>query len=74
MIKEPMQPIQRNIVVDLFKDAQESLDRFFVGRMKPERPAILGQKANHPLQFALEFIRKVRMRFKEIRFIRKVSA
>src|SRR6202040_3906646 len=54
MIEEPVQPIERSIAVDLLENAKESVVRFFVGRMKPERPAILGKKANDALQLAFE--------------------
>ncbi len=53
MVEEPAQPLEGNLPVDRLEDIEEAGDRFVVGGVQPERPALRHQQADHLLQLRL---------------------
>ena len=66
MIEEPAQPVERNLGVHAFEYVQEALDRFVVGRVQPERPAVGHQQPDDRFQLDFERVRQVRTRFEKV--------
>ncbi|MNE40260.1 hypothetical protein D3C80_1342590 [compost metagenome] len=66
MVKEPVQAIERDLAVDLFKHVQHTADGFVVGRMQAERPAMLDQVAYDTLQLVFHAWRQIRARLQEV--------
>ncbi len=53
MIDEPMETLQRHLVIHLFVNVKGSRDRLVISRMQPERPAVQSQQGHHRLQVLL---------------------
>ncbi|CAH0325996.1 hypothetical protein SRABI106_04553 [Rahnella aquatilis] len=53
MVKEPVQPVERDIAVHFLKDIQHPADRLVIGCMQAERPAVLHQMTHHAFKFDL---------------------
>ena len=70
MIEEPVQAIERDITIHLLKHVQHAADRFIVGGVQAERPAVLHQVSHHALQLIFHTLRQVRARLEKIFKIR----
>ncbi|VFT16376.1 Uncharacterised protein [Pseudomonas aeruginosa] len=66
VVEEPGQAVERNVAVDLLEHVEHPRDRFVVGGVQAERPALLHQVADHRLQLLLHGLRQVRARFEEV--------
>ncbi len=66
VIEEPAQAVERCLAVHGFEHVQEAADRFVVGRMQPERPAVPHQQPHHRGQFGLQRRRQIGARFEKI--------
>ena len=66
VVEEPRQAIERDIAVDLLEHVEHARDRFVVGGMQAERPALLDQVAHHRLQLFFHGLRQVRARLEEV--------
>ncbi len=53
VVEEPVQPVERNVTVDLLEYIQHPANRFVIGRMQAERPAMFHQMTHHALQLIL---------------------
>ena len=60
VVEEPVQALQRNVLIDLLEDVQRSRDRLVIGRMHAPRPAVLGEHPHDAFEIALHFRRHVR--------------
>ena len=70
VIEEPVQAIERDITINFLKYVQHSADRFIVGGVQAERPAMLHQVTNHALQLIFHPLRQIRTWLKEVFKIR----
>ena len=66
VVEEPVQPVERNVVVDRLKHVERARDRFVVGGVHAQRPAVLGQDAHDALRVAFHRRRHVGPRLAEI--------
>ncbi|MNO85063.1 hypothetical protein D3C76_764230 [compost metagenome] len=66
MVEEPGQAVEWNVAVDLLEHVEHARDRFVVGGVQAERPALLDQVAHHRLQFFFHGLRQVRARLEEV--------
>ncbi len=66
MIEEPVQPFERDVLVDLLEHVERAADRFVVGRMHAPRPAVLRKHAHHAFEIVFHLGRQVRARDAEI--------
>src|SRR5579863_700115 len=70
MIEAPVQPTEGDVAVNLLKDIQESLDRFVVGGVQSEWPALFSEQTNHTFELCFKSVVQVRSWLKEILEIR----
>ena len=66
VVEEPVQPVERHILVHPLEDIERARDRLVVGRVQPPGPAILREDADHRLELALHLGRHVRPRLPEV--------
>jgi len=71
VIEEPVQPVKRNLAVDLFVDRQRPLDRLVVGRVQAERPAVFHEMPDDGLQLTLHDGEQVRTWNQEVFEVRR---
>ena len=70
VVEKPVQTIERNIAVHALEHVEHAADRFVIGGVQAERPAVLDQVAYHALQLIFHAGCEIRARFKKIFKIR----
>ena len=71
VIEEPSQLVDRHVAMHALEHVEEARDRFVVGGVQPERPSMLGQVANHPLEFRLHRRREIRAGLEKVFEVRR---
>src|ERR1700681_1272839 len=66
VVEEPSETVEGNVCVDAFEYIEEPVDRFIVGGMQPERPAIRHKQTDDRLQLLFKRIGQVRARLEEV--------
>src|SRR5215813_3814234 len=60
MVKEPVQPIKRNLAVDFFVNVQDPSDCLVVSRVQTEGPAVSSQVSDYRFHFRFHYRLHVR--------------
>ncbi len=66
MVEHPVQSIEGNLAVDLLEHVEHARDRFVIGRVQAEGPAVGDQVAHHLLELVLHAGRQVGARLQEV--------
>src|ERR1700738_963372 len=66
MIEKPVQALQWRIPVNSLENIKKARNRFVVGRMKTERPAVFGQEMHNLLKLILQLAFEVGTGFQKI--------
>ena len=66
VVEEPMQAVERHVLVHALEHVEGPADRLVVGGVQPPRPAVLDQDAHHRIELRLHLRRHVGARLAEI--------
>ena len=66
VVEEPVQAVERNVLVDPLEDVERAADRLVIGRVHAPGPAVLRQDPHHFLQLALHLRGHVGTRLAEV--------
>jgi len=66
MVEEPVQSVQRHVLIDLLEYIERTRDRFVIGGGQAPRPLVLHEDADDGLELAFRFVRHVGSRHSKI--------
>ena len=66
VVEEPVQAIERDVLVDPLEDVERARDRLVIGRVQPPRPAVLARMRTTVFELAFHLRRHVGPRLAEI--------